>query len=63
MTAMTGDELRGYGRGYTAGRRNGETRAEAATYLFGCLVDGLVASGVSIDAILDLQIAGAKARQ
>lgn len=63
------DELRGYGRGYEAGRRRNildvaaeARRTKAATFLFECLVDGLTMQGVSLDAILDAQIAGAKAR-
>ncbi len=57
------EERRGYARGYQAGRRAGQDRAEAATFLFECLVDGLMAQGVSSDDILDAQLVGAKARR
>lgn len=56
------DERRGYARGYSRGRRAGTERAEAAVYLLECLVEGLVLQGVSLDAVLDAQFAGAKAR-
>lgn len=70
---MTGpaspDERRGYQRGYAAGRRGLERRtavredvSAAAIYLFECLVEGLVLQGVTLDAIIDAQLAGAMAR-
>lgn len=57
------DEERGYSRGYQRGRRTAQDRAEAATFLFLCLVDGLIEQGLTPDEILDAQLIGAKARQ
>lgn len=62
MSTPGPDERRGYARGYSRGRRAGDERAEAATWLLECLISGLVLQGVSLDAVLDTQLAGAKAR-
>lgn len=71
MTGPPGpDERRWYQRGYTAGRRrieretyDGDQRAASAVYLFECLVEGLVLQGVTLDAVIDAQLAGAMARE
>lgn len=62
-------ERRAYQRGYTAGKRLIDHRlgqawacAAAATRLFESLVEGLVLQGLTLDAVLDAQIAGEKAR-
>lgn len=62
MSQPSRDEVRGYARGYSAGRRKGDERAGAALELLECTIAGLQAQGVSLDAILDLQLEGAKAR-
>lgn len=65
----TPDYRAGYSRGYLAGQRRRERetsidhgRATSATVLFETLVSGLVIQGLSLDDILDAQLAGMKAK-
>lgn len=54
-------EQTAYARGYARGRRTAAGRAEAALFLLEALVRGLIEQGLTLDAVLDTQILGAKA--
>jgi hypothetical protein len=69
---MSPDEQRGYAKGYSAGKRRkdrdkaadqvrataAQERAASAMHLYETLVSGLQIKGLSLDTILDAQVAG-----